>query len=116
MYNQTAYEEAMLAIIRQYGIRTIFMAYDNPALLEPQFESFLISLKTTLQIQVMSFDSFDDKPISPLEKAAVEMLTLSRTTHLLGDARSTFLMAAYWFGECRQTVHHPYANILVRSS
>lgn len=103
-FSATAYLDAMEDVVRVRGIRTIIVAYDNPARLEPQFESSMQGFESQ-GIRVLLFDSIDHLSVRPLKKAAVEMLVLAKTTHLLGNKGSTFLDATYWFGECRQTVH-----------
>lgn len=103
-YNQSAYEQSIRELVNKYEIRSVLIAFDNPTLLQPQFQPFLDSLG----IPVYSYD--ESLSTSSLDKPAIEMLALSRTRHLLGDAVSTFLHTVYWFGECKQMVHHPYPN------
>ena len=100
-FNLSAYREIITTIVDKHNIRSILIAYDNP-ILAHQINSFLINLK----IPYYSYDNSLSQ--SELDKPAVEMLSLSRTQVLLGDARSTFLQAIYWFGDCQQTVYHPY--------
>lgn len=105
MYSARAYMVEIERVVKEHGIRSLIVAYDNPGLLEQQFAVFIDRLEKATSVQVLRFDNTVTLNERPLKKAAVEMLVLSQTTHLIGNRGSTFLDATYWFGECNPIVH-----------
>ena len=90
----SVYMPQILDLIRNNGIKSLFIAYDNPELLKPIFEPHL----STLGIPVLSLQ---EHSVEPLVKAAVEVLSLSETTYLIGSNASSFVHLAYWLGRCK---------------
>lgn len=113
-YSPRLYQQAVERLLRQPTspgpgppFRSLLLAFDSPELL-PEFEPWLDELRRDHpQLQVFLFSDFDRPgalPLHGLEKAAVELLALSKTTHLCGYMGSSFLNAVFLFGEFRQTV------------
>lgn len=109
-YNDTAperYKTLISDLVRRYHIRTILIAFDNPLLIYPEYESFLQQLSVERNVEVVLFPHHYRTDISfELEKATLEMLGLSKTDYLLGTRGSTFLDMVYWLSECKQVVTH----------
>ena len=107
-YSLSKYQSMIRDIIQLHSIQTVILAYDNPELLIPQYISFISELRS-LGVIVIEFERYL-KPYQfhllshSLEKAAIELITLSRTNYLIGNKDSTFLDMVYWLGECKQVV------------
>lgn len=98
-FNVNLYKIAISKTVIDHGIRTILCAFDND-MLKSEFQEFLLSFDKN--IRVIFFEHRAD--VTPLQKGAIEMLSLSAATYLIGDKRSSFLQLSYWFGSCRPIV------------
>ena len=107
-YSAAQYQAHIRRVLSLRPVTAVILAYDNPDLLVPQHAAFVADLRRS-GVTVIEFDGY----LRPhgfhlrehsLEKAAVELLVLARTSHLLGNKDSTFLDMVYWLGECRQEV------------
>jgi diketogulonate reductase-like aldo/keto reductase len=112
------YKTAISEIVKDHKIRSIICAFDNDEL-KSHLHGFLSTLGDDIRVIYFEYNV----GITPLQKAAIEMLALSTTTYLLGDKRSPFLQLTYWFGKCLPIVnlipdsdvvnrHSVYDNIL----
>jgi hypothetical protein len=104
-YNESAYKQAIQQAIAKHNLKSVLIAFDNNDLIG-NYAEFLNAL---VGVDVFYFTHLQNSEhnLNDLQKAAVEMLALSKTSVLLGEKRSTFMECIYWFGECRQTVYHP---------
>ena len=108
-FNISIYINLIREVIIKHDIKSVFVSYDS-ASVEIAFQSFLTEL-TYENIQVLSYSGnlsgSQSQEVNALQKSAINMLILSNTNVLIGDARSTFVELIYWFGKCRQIVYHP---------
>ena len=103
-YQGELYKRIVLEAVQQRGVRSVMIAFDNPEYLYPDYEQFLNHLYHMYGVRVIMLSPSvyrDDL----LLKAAVELVSLSRTRILTGTRNSTFLDMTYWFGECKQSVY-----------
>ena len=110
-YNESAYKSLITTAVLQHDIKSILIAYDNNELLSPAFSDFLASfglLVLTFEDWHRNSNRTTTTALDPLEKAAIEMLSLSGTNYVIGDKFSSFLELVFWFGGCKQMVLHLY--------
>jgi hypothetical protein len=108
-YSQEKYENLITSVVVQKEVKSLLITFDSPSLL-PDYAPFLERVRQQhgLEIVLHFLDNDAFLSLDLLQQAAVQLLALSKTSYLIGDDRSTFLEAVFWFGECRQTVFHPY--------
>ena len=111
-YSQQSYENTIHRAILHHlqfptRIKSVLFAFDNFTFLSESFKNYFANLSTSFPgIQIVTFEQHQKLP--PMEKAALEMLALSKTNILIGNDTSTFFELAWWFGECRQSVYLPH--------
>ena len=103
-YNGERYKKLILEIVFKRGIKSIIIAFDNPDYLYADYEPFLTHLYYAYGIRVITLPTVVYKK-DVLLKAAIELISLSKTSVLAGTRNSTFLDMTYWFGECKQSVY-----------
>jgi hypothetical protein len=99
------YKRHISHLVEKHSIQSILIAFDN-FLLVDQFKPFLLSLNvSSVNILDATFYASQTSIKSRLEKACVEMLSLAKTSHLLGNFKSTFLQSIYLFSEFHQVAY-----------
>lgn len=107
-FNVLSYKSLILKTIQQYNLQSIVITFDHYSLFDA-FEEYLMELTGIYNIRVIHYVHNEEfNKLNLLQQAVVQMLTLAKTTVLIGDDRSTFLEAIFWFGKCKQLVLHPY--------
>ena len=98
------YKTKIAAVVEKYNIKSVLIAIDTEDVIM-DYEAFFLNLK----ISYFFISGFNvTYHYNDLQKASIQMLSLSKTNYMMGDCKSTFLLASYYFGECRQEVFDVY--------
>ena len=93
----------MEAVIRQHKIKTVVLAFDDDQL-KASMLNYLQAIGDSVSLLYPS-DYAESHKLSHLEKAAVEVLSLSKTSFLLGLKNSSFVELAYYLGGMYQGLY-----------
>ena len=98
-------------------IKSVIMSCDNAIELEYYRADFASHLRKNYNVSTHFFSDFQSfTPIVNFhQKGLIKMLVLAKTNYIIGDTRSSFLSAIYWFGRLRQhviTIQHEEGDII----